>query len=240
MFDPIRAAISFRNQGDYDQAVWLTFLQTHFGKHLIDGWMLMRNVYGSFGDGPVWSYSKYQKDRNGFGKMLAANRKKLSNSNLSGRYSNHRQYQSRAAKHIEAVVGSFYDLISPFGGFRGLINHINVQRGQNPEESFDGLYEEMSQVEGFGRLGKFDFLTMIGKLQLAPIEPGTVYLKGATGPLRGANLLVHGDPDHGGASRQLISMIDRLDSYLNVGKQVIEDSLCNWQKSPDKFIYFRG
>jgi len=27
---------------------------------------------------------------------------------------------------------------------------------------------------------------------------------------------------------------------LNVGMQVLEDSLCNWQKSPRQFVHFRG
>ena len=31
-----------------------------------------------------------------------------------------------------------------------------------------------------------------------------------------------------------------LDGELKVGMQVIEDSLCNWQKSPEKFVAFRG
>ena len=41
----------------------------------------------------------------------------------------------------------------------------------------------MDTVQRFGRLGKFDFLTMLGKLGIAPIEPGITFLKGATGPL---------------------------------------------------------
>lgn len=31
-----------------------------------------------------------------------------------------------------------------------------------------------------------------------------------------------------------------LDGVLGVGMQVMEDSLCNWQKSPTRFIHFRG
>ena len=31
-----------------------------------------------------------------------------------------------------------------------------------------------------------------------------------------------------------------LNNELKVGMQVLEDSLCNWQKSPEKFKPFRG
>lgn len=63
LFDPIRAAVLHMRNGDYDQAVWMTFIQTHFGKHHSDGWKLSANVYGSFGSGPVWTYENYRTDR---------------------------------------------------------------------------------------------------------------------------------------------------------------------------------
>ena len=93
---------------------------------------------------------------------------------------------------------------------------------------------------GFGRLGKFDFLTMLGKLGVAPIEPGSAYLVGATGPLQGARLLFANDPKAKVGPRELDARLTKLDSYLSVGMQVLEDSLCNWQKSPRRFVSFRG
>ncbi|WP_442869960.1 hypothetical protein [Bradyrhizobium sp. CCBAU 45389] len=42
------------------------------------------------------------------------------------------------------------------------------------------------------------------------------------------------------SARALQAKADALDDYLKVGKQVIEDSLCNWQKSPGTYEYFRG
>ena len=100
----------------------------------------------------------------------------------------------------------------------------------------------MKEVIGFGggRLGRFDFLTMLGKLQLAPVAPGSVYLDKATGPLAGARLLFFGNRDHGITGNALEFRVNALDDILGVGKQVIEDSLCNWQKSPDVYEYFRG
>ncbi|HEL3181859.1 TPA: hypothetical protein UME25_004033, partial [Stenotrophomonas maltophilia] len=31
-----------------------------------------------------------------------------------------------------------------------------------------------------------------------------------------------------------------LDAEMKVGMQVFEDALCNWQKSPNKFVSYRG
>ena len=81
---------------------------------------------------------------------------------------------------------------------------------------------------------------LIGKLDVAPIEADSVHFVGATGPVSGARLLLFGATDAPATPKQLEATIDGLDDYLQVGKQVLEDSLCNWQKSPTTFVYFRG
>jgi len=35
-------------------------------------------------------------------------------------------------------------------------------------------------------------------------------------------------------------MLDELDEDLVIGMEVLEDALCNWQKSPLKFEHFKG
>jgi hypothetical protein len=97
----------------------------------------------------------------------------------------------------------------------------------------------MSAVKSFGRTARFDYLTMIGKLGLAPIEPGSAYLQGATGPVKGARLLF-GDAHAVLSLKELDIRLVQLGGELNVGMQVLEDALCNWQKSPQKFRPFRG
>jgi hypothetical protein len=105
---------------------------------------------------------------------------------------------------------------------------------------FDDLYRSMCSVASFGRLARFDYLTMLGKLGLAPIEPGSTYMMGATGPLDGARMLFTGDSTAAVAARQLDQWLVELEAVLRVGMQVLEDSLCNWQKSPERFVPFRG
>jgi Alpha-glutamyl/putrescinyl thymine pyrophosphorylase clade 3 len=98
----------------------------------------------------------------------------------------------------------------------------------------------MSEVKRFGRLAKFEYLTMLGKLGLAPLESPSAYLNGATGPLQGARLLFAGDRHAKLSAKTLDSYLIKLDEHVQVGMQVLEDALCNWQKSPDKFRPFRG
>ncbi len=78
---------------------------------------------------------------------------------------------------------------------------------------------------------------MLEKLGLADITPGRAYLVGSTGPLKGARLLFG---TSAAPARLLEAMLIELDKYLGLGAQVLEDSLCNWQKAPDYFRAFRG
>lgn len=81
---------------------------------------------------------------------------------------------------------------------------------------------------------------MVGKLDLAHIEPGSAYLKGATGPLTGARLLLGNRKTPALSAADLDECLVKLDAELGVGMQVLEDALCNWQKSPKQFKKFRG
>lgn len=241
-FDPVRGALHFYRHGQLDEAIWLTFILTHFGKHAKDEWKLAENVYGSFGAGPVWTFSRYSANATAFESMLAANAGNLADASISGSFSNHRKFQSKKPEAISKTFRTYNDWQTEFGGFRGRMITTHASVGQEPHAAFDALYNSMKVVFSFGggRLGRFDFLTMLGKLQLAPIAPGSVYLDKATGPLAGARLLYYGNRDHAITGKTLEPRVDSLDEILDVGKQVIEDSLCNWQKSPDVYEYFRG
>ncbi|MCD9147462.1 alpha-glutamyl/putrescinyl thymine pyrophosphorylase clade 3 protein [Pseudophaeobacter flagellatus] len=242
IFDPVRGSLYYQRNGQLDEAVWLAFVLTHFGKHAVDEWKLAANVYGSFGAGPVWTFAQYAANPAGFENMLGANSGRLADASNSGSFSNHRKFQSKKPFAIAKTFRTYYEWQTEFGGFRDRMIATHASVGQEAHAAFDALYKSMKGVYGFGggRLGRFDFLTMLGKLQLAPIAPGSVYLDKATGPLAGARLLFFNNRDHSITGKALEPRVDALDEILGVGKQVIEDSLCNWQKSPDAYVYFRG
>jgi hypothetical protein len=238
IFDPLRAAVFYMRKGDIDEACWLIFLFVHFGKDRKQGWQLVRNIYGSFG-GLRWTWQRISADPVAFRHWLAANEHALRH----GRFGNHRKYETISAqspKGTAAVVESYVEWVAPPRSHTEMIRDAHVQVGQNPRTVFDYLYQSMSMVKRFGRLAKFDYLTMLGKLGLAPIEPGSAYLGEATGPLQGARLLFGGDVAANLRAVNLDSWLVELDTSLMVGMQVLEDAICNWQKSPNKFKPFRG
>ncbi|WP_283196523.1 hypothetical protein [Rhizobium sp. BT04] len=240
IFDPLMAAALTTRQGNYDEAWWLAFLATHFGKHIEDGWRLMQDFYGAFGTRPAWTWATTSNNVTDLNNWLDQQWPGLLNDGVPRRFSNHRKYESKSSSQMKAVLGSYIDFVSAFGGHQNLVQDVHRTVGQHPHAGFDELYKRMRAVKRFGRLGTFDFLTMLGKLGIAPIEPGTAYLADATGPLRGTKLFVHGDPDANADPSELEEILDQLDAQLQVGKQVLEDALCNWQKTPDRFVLFRG
>jgi hypothetical protein len=240
LFDPLKAAVLHSRTGNLDEAFWLVFIAVHFGKHATYGWRLAGKIYGQLGGAARWDWLSISSNPNDFQDWLRANQHEFKNE----RFSNHRKYESISADSsagTAAVFKSYVDWIMAYGNHKDMIRQIHTLVGQNPHEVFDYMYRSMSGVKRFGRLGRFDFLTMLGKLGLAPIEPGSAYLwHNATGPQRGARLLFGGTVDADISAKQLDRLLVEIDSTLNVGMQTLEDSLCNWQKSPTQYEYFKG
>ena len=233
LFDPIKAALLVERKGNIEEAFWLAFLSVHFGKNSRTGWRLAADVYA--GDGVRWTWKRVSGDPKAFRRWLAANEHAL----RVGKFGNHRKYVSLSASSnagTGAAVETYVDWVMLHGSHRALISDALTRHDSKPREAFDYLYESMSVVAAFARMGKFDYLTMISKLGLAPIEPGSTYMQGSTGPKAGAKILF--GPQY--APRKLDELAVLLGDTLQVGMQVVEDSICNWQKSPDKFISFRG
>lgn len=237
-FDPLKAAAWHKQNGNINEAFWLVFLSIHFGKNKRTKWLLTQNVYGRLGHSLPWNWERTSSDPESFRDWL---REKKDDLKEIGKFGNHRKYESLNDNCTGEAVQSYVNWIGPTHDHLILINNILEVTKANRREAFDGLYNSMN-VTRFGRTARFDYLTMIGKLGLAPIEPGSTYMHGATGPLTGARLLFGGDKNAQYSESELISLLNDLDSYLELyfGMQVLEDALCNWQKSPDKYKYFAG
>ncbi|GBG02326.1 hypothetical protein AZSI13_16530 [Azospira sp. I13] len=241
-FDPLRAAVLHQASGNSEEACWLVFLATHFGKHHRTGWRLLQQVYGRLGGEPHWGWAKVCESPEEFAMWLAASYGALTSPARAGHFGNHRKYETLrdTTQGTGAVVRSYVRWINNYGSHAALLTEARHHAGNDRREIFKYLYRTMD-VHRFGRTAKFDYLTMLGKLDLFPIEPNSAYLVGATGPLRGARLLFGGTTLAKGLSpKTLDSWLLELDGRLNVGMQVLEDSLCNWQKSPGRFRPFRG
>jgi hypothetical protein len=197
----------------------------------------------ALGNGATWDWARTSANPAGFRQWLAANQHVLKRSGMPGGFGNHRKYESLNA-HLNtgtgAVFESYIDWVGPARSHQMMIQTVATAAGGNPRKTFDYLYRSMNAVKRFGRTAKFDYLTMIGKLGLAPIEPGSTYMQGATGPFKGARLLFGGNVGAPLDRTALDGWLVDLDDELKVGMQVLEDALCNWQKSPQQFKPFRG
>jgi hypothetical protein len=234
-FDAERAVAFHLQQGNVDEAGWLIFLMTHFARRPDSGWHRLQDVYGKLGTG-VWSWATVQNDPAAFYRWLDANWRRV-----RGAFGNHRKYESlnpAARRPMSRAVGDYLAFIGAAGHQSFFARAVRIA-GNDPNLIFDHLYRSMN-VKSFGRLAKFDYLSMIGRYGLAPIAAGSAYLDGATGPGRGARLLVDGDPISPTSNIVLQSTLDRLDNHLNVGMTIMEDALCNWQKSPRHFVHYKG
>jgi Alpha-glutamyl/putrescinyl thymine pyrophosphorylase clade 3 len=245
LFDPLKAAILHQRQGRIDEAFWLVFLSVHFGRHRTAGWRLARDVYGALGGDRRWDWVQTSSNPRGFRRWLDAHQGTLRSDGIPRHFGNHRKFQSLDAWSVAgtgAAVESYVRWVRPYESHEMLVQEALAHAGGDPRKAFDCLYRSMDAVASFGRLARFDYLTMVGKLRLAPIEPGSTYLQGASGPASGACLLFAGSANANLDLPKLEAWLVDLEAQLNLqfGMQVLEDALCNWQKSPGKFKPFRG
>jgi len=237
-FNPLKAAAWNWQQGNMDEVFWLVFLLTHFGKNLRTKWNLVKDVYGKLGSTPYWDWNTISQNPTAFRLWLDANQTAIK---ANGKVGNHRKYQSLDAysrNGTGAAIESYIDWIGPNRSHQDLINNAIAQVGRDPRDLFSHLYISMNAVISFGRTARFDYLTMIGKIGLANIEPDSTYMQGATGPYTGANILFGSNVNRATINDRISDLESHLGLYF--GMQVLEDSICNWQKSTRNYKYFGG
>jgi hypothetical protein len=230
-FDAERAVAFYVQQGMVDEAAWLIFLMTHFAKPAGSGWRRLQDVYGQLGAG-TWTWALVSANPAAFTAWLTANWKQV-----RGKFGNHRKYESldpARGRTTTRVVADYLALVGQ-NGHQAFWASVT----QNSNDPFDRLYRQM-KVFTFGRLAKFDYLMLIARYGLVNMAPTSAYLQGATGPREGAALLFDGNRKSGAAASKLHRKLDLLDQDLGVGMAVLEDAICNWQKSPRKFVHFKG
>jgi hypothetical protein len=230
------AAVAYHvSCGNDEEAYWLIFLMTCFGKNLHSGWDRLRDFYGACG-ADIWSWARVASSQY---EVLAWYDKHWAG--IGGAFGNHRKYETlnpKSCRSFRVALIDYCNLVS-VDGQAAFFKRIVRRSGNNPEKIFQLAFDSL-HVTSFGRLAKFDYLTLVNRFGLAPLSAGHAYLQGATGPTRGAKLLFDDNVNSRTKLSELQKKLDTLDQFLEVGMVVLEDSLCNWQKSPDKFLHFRG
>ncbi len=246
LFDPLKAAVIHKKKGDSDEAFWLLLLATHFGKSQAYGWSIVADVYGARGETEPWTWQNITSNFDAFDRWFRRASFEISSEKKKLKFNNHRKYQSfryDTAFSVPVVVKSYIDYIGGHFSHAAKISEAEYATNNDKSLMFDYFFKGMkSNVKSFSRLGVFDLLTMWAKLDLVDFYPQSAYISGSTGPRPGATLLFFGL--HGGHSADsLETKLAQLNHELNLGPyamQILEDSLCNWQKSPNKYKLFRG
>jgi hypothetical protein len=222
--------------GNIDEAFWQAFLFVHFGKHSKAGWRLARDFYAGSGPQARWTWARVSRNLSRVSKWLEAQRPKWVKDGVRRHFGNHRKFES--LKETGKAIESYVTWVGAPGHSK-LIAKAIADVGPDRRAVFDHLYRSMASVWSFGRTARFDYLTLLGKLDLAPIDPASAYLVGATGPLDGVKQLF-GRRSRKLRPHDLEEKLLELGNVLGVNQQVLEDAICNWQKSPKSFRPFRG
>jgi len=218
--DIIRLIQVAGDSGDLDEAIWRSFLAAHFGRPSAN--RAVENQLESaslllcgFGSEPRWTWERVSARPNALHSWLHEHADDLAS--LS--FGNHRKYESKKPDLLWKVIESFIDLAKRHGGPASL---VKVASG---DDLFHILYRRILPLRRFRRTGCFDFLVMLLDLGLISAEPKLCYLRDATGPKQGAELLWGKRP-----VGELDQLAAELAKRLGVSTIVMEDALCCWQK----------
>ena len=237
LFDPWHAAVAKAALGYREEAFWLLFLGVHFGRHRRGRWRYVAALYGRLGEEGLWDWQTVRSDPNAFRDWLDANIEAFKQ--IDSGFGNHRKYESldaRSTRGTGEVVATYVEWVSAAGNHDTLFDGARTSVHDTPETVFERLYRSMNAVAQFGRTARFDYLSTAGRLGLLDIRPGSPFLTNATGPLAGARLMFAST----GGPADLDKRVVELAQALGIGLDIMEDALCNWQKSPAEFIRFRG
>lgn len=242
-FNPITAASWHFRNGNIDEAMWLTFLSTYFGKSKSSGWALTRGFYSNLGSAPA--YWTWDRVYNNFGDFVLWLRNNAEELKKLGAFSNHRRYTSFRVDSNTGPISVFSNYLEWVGN--GGSHELKIQSIVNKATELDQpvfkvFYNSIPSGMSLARLGKFDYLTMLSKLGIVDMIADSTYMTGATGPKSGAKLLFWGSTGAKVSNKEIEKRMDTLARYLNIehGMQIIEDSVCNWQKYPDRYTRFTG
>jgi alpha-glutamyl/putrescinyl thymine pyrophosphorylase-like protein len=204
--------------GDYDEALWRGFLAGHFGNNK-DGYESAARVLCAFGDMPFWTWDRVSSDLLTLKQWLANHKAVLAKL----KFANHRKYESKKPEDLFRVLNSFIKWVKLSG--QSPRKAFAAEGANTPEARFDLLYKSLEDVWRLGRTARFDMLHLLGDLGILSVKPGSCYLVGATGPLKGAQKFW-------GSLRpkRLSELADQTARRLEVPMNVFEDALCNWQK----------
>ena len=224
-FDPLCAAVARSRCGDIEDACWLVFLAVAFGESPDHRWHMAAAAYRRADERGLWDWNAVSSDIPAFRAWLQRNRHRFAGVS----FGNHRKHETLNDRNgIGETVETYVWWVRHEGSHAAWIEAAHRQ-----PDPFDVLYRSMTGIWRFGRLARFDYLCCLEALGITGFAPRKAYLQGATGPLKGAQRM-YSATQSTWAGRPLVldERLIELEGYLNVGFDVLEDALCEWQKRP--------
>ena len=218
-----RTSLSLKNR------LWYIYLATYFGKSNKSGWTLfMRTSFRH--DSTLIGLEEIIDSRDSYYSYLDSIDLFKDTS-----YSNHRKYTKKSLHGRKGLICSmdyFLDNIDIFC-------HEDFQ-------DFDTIYRNALNIPNFGRMAAFDFTSSLSKCKLNVNEPTQMYHEQSTGPLQALEeiLVLANCKDISKTTK--VDFGNRLLSWFVENSeiffiaQVLEDAICNWQKSSKKYIRYFG
>lgn len=208
--------------------IWILYLATYFGKSNKSKWVLFNRSSFRVNQSLI-TFTQIRKSPEIYYEYLN------SIDLFEGtKFSNHRKYTKKS-----------------LNGSKGLINSMNFMI-ENMEEfnrkqkiTFSEFYKLSHKIPGFGRLASFDFTSTMAKCELNVEQPLSMYANNSTGPLKGLFLLLSVTKNSTSHQDQ-IDLSEKLtcwflnNSHIFMVAQVLEDAICNWQKSPIHYERYFG
>ena len=229
-FDPLLTAMWHCNLGKIEEACWLLFLCSYFGKHPKKGWNFLRSVYSAF-DGKIpWNWSQVSGRSEEFGNWLLFNQPELKK--IRGLGNAYKYYTFDRNKAIEMVA----QIQSYIVWVKSKVNHVKLfgdipdYHAIEPSASFQYCYQEMSVQTALKKSVQFDYLALIGNLGIARIQPGHLYLNDILLPKRGTKWLFDIKKSDKIPVSELNMRMSLLVNYLELpfGIQIVQKALGKW------------
>lgn len=236
VFDPLRGLVHHRDAGNRDEAFWMAFLHVYFGKNRRWGWAYPRRVYGALGADQWWTWERVSNTPAAFRAWLAEHQNELREG--PGGFGNHRKFEPLSndnPRGTGAAFESYVEVVRYYGTHDEMVDACVEKADGDATDTFEELVTVIERVVSFGRTGSFDYTNLLAWTNMIPAKAGQCHLAGSTGPMKGARLLL----GNGSAAthEETLAILCR---QLDVPFDVMEDAICNWQKSPDQFKRFRG
>lgn len=221
--------LSQRDSLSLNSKAWYIYLATYFGKSDTSNWKLFNNAVFRE-DGTLIDLESILENREEYFDYLRS-----FDFFKETKYSNHRKYIAKSLDGDRGVLRSM----------DYFLDNINDFACSDPTD-FHLVYKKSHKIPNFARMGAFDFTSSLCKCNLNIKDPESMYLEGSTGPLKALKDMLKLSGLNKSSKAEQISFGNELlnwfmeNSDIEIAAQVIEDAICNWQKSPNHYERYFG